>query len=386
MAVSLIVTGGDVHLSGNPIEVTVTATAAKTNHKLAVKVSCAALLSPVQIEEIEPTNLVAIHQINGLVNEPLPSTFDYPAIGKVGAREALALIVTVDCGEVWDDENGDRQESWQGVNQVIRIINGQLRDYELAILNDAGKSFASEYITGGKFLTNLPNHQKVTNGQTVKLWYLSRWMVNHPCQLNFTVETDDGIVHDPLTEAVVLIASGLFEFSMNPGFIGFVPDPGVLVTGYTFWLSDETGDISERRHFVVDNDYYETQYFGFYRNEYSAIESFWLHGKSAKTNLKTESEMAYKPVQVGSGTKEGTLKTVSSSGKRFWEINTGVRNTKEMIALRELLESEEIWLVDQADDTRLIPVNIPGNDFLLDDPMQDNIQSLEIAFHESNQK
>ena len=386
MSVIQTITGGDVHLSGNPIEVIVTASAAKLNHKLAVKVSCAALLSPIQIEEIEPINLVAIHQINGLVNEPLASAFDYPPIGKVGAREALALIAVIDCGEVWDDENGDRQESWAGINRVIRILNGRLRDYELAILNDTGKSFASEYINGGKFLTNLPDYQKVTAGQTIKLWYLSRWSGNHPAQLNFSVQTADKVGHMPITEDVTLFASGLFEFSMNPGFIGFEVNPNTEIVGYTFWLSDANGDISEKRHFIIDNAYYETQYFGFYRNEYSAIESFWLHGRSAKTNLKTENETAYKPVPIGSGTKEGTLKTVSSTGRRSWEINTGVKTTAEMKALRELLESEEIWLVDPANDTRLIPVNIPGGDFLLDDTMQDNIQSLEITFHESNQK
>lgn len=384
MSVALAITGGLVHLSGNPIEVVMTASAPRDNHRLAVKVSCSALLSPVQVEEYEPASLVARADIHGLVNEPLASVFDYPMLGKVSARIALALLVTVDAGEVWDDENGDRQESWAGINTVIRVLNGRLRDYELQLLNDAGKSFASEFITGGRFLTNLPQNTVVAPNQGVKLWYLSRWTENHDCQLNFQVETDNKVAHIPITEAVTLIAQGLFEFSMNPSFIGYHTDPGEKVVAYTFWLSDESGDITEKRRFVVDNNYYERSFFGYYRNKFSAIESFWLRGES-KEKLKTESESAYKPAAVGAGSKVATMITVSSGSRRYWELNTGIRSRTEMLAMRELLEAQECWLVDPDNTTKLIPVTMESSDALLYDSMED-IQSLEITLFEAHKK
>jgi len=54
MSVSHSITGGLVHLSGNPIQITLTADAVKTNHKLAVKVTCDALMGSPFVEEIAP--------------------------------------------------------------------------------------------------------------------------------------------------------------------------------------------------------------------------------------------------------------------------------------------------------------------------------------------
>lgn len=383
MAVTLTITGGLIQLSGNPIELVLTADSAKPNHRLAVKVSCDQLLSPVQIEEIEPVDLVAKHQIQGLLDEPLSSEFDYPAVGKVTWHIALAIIATIDVGEVWTDETtGERQTSWMGLNQTIRVLNGRLRDYELKSLNEQGKSFASEYINGGKFLTNLPNLQTVAPRQMIKLWYLSRWPTNHTAELHFSINTNLQTVYPPITEEVILYGAGLFEFSMNPEHMGYYLPPGEQVTDYTFWLTDSEGDISERRTFKVIHNYYEKTFFAYYRNEFSAIDSIWLRGES-KASLKTESETAYKPSDVGAGSKVPNLITVSSSGRRYWEINTGVLEEYEMHSLRGFLEAQERWLVDPENENKLIPVTIEGGDFLLFDTMQD-IQNLAITLYEAN--
>ena len=187
MSVTHTITGGLIHLSGNPIQITITASQARVNHKLAIKVKCDQLLSPVQVEEIEPTALVSVFNIAGLVDEPNTITLIYPPDGNANPYDLLARNVTIEIGEVWNDANGDRTEEWTIINDPLRIIDGRLRQHKLSVLNEAGKSFASEYINGGKFLTHLPETLKVSPAQMPRLWYLSRFGDNHPVQIHLKV-------------------------------------------------------------------------------------------------------------------------------------------------------------------------------------------------------
>ena len=330
-----LVHGGLVHLSGNIIQVTATTTsdmmAGKSKYKLAVKVTFAGPFGSPAPEEIAPDeNLQAVFHINGMINPPDDYDFTFPAVGKFAAHPLLVRIVTIDIGEVYNDENGVRIESWRHINtnNVIRVLKGKLRPYELALLNEAGQSFASEYIDGGKFLTNLPNNQKVSDRQEMKLWYLSRWTEDHPATLHLEVKSDisgpgipDGAPVE-YEEDVILIPSGSFEFTINPYFFGFNIPPGVNMPfdtkalEYTFWLTHLDGenivDISERRRFVVDNTYHEKEFVFYYVNPKSGVDCIRLTGEYVE-KLPTESEQAYKPIPVGSGTKVASLVTTSAS-------------------------------------------------------------------------
>ncbi|MFY9150837.1 MAG: hypothetical protein WAO52_02395 [Prolixibacteraceae bacterium] len=384
MSVSHSITGGLVHLSGNPIQIILTANAARVNHKLALKITCAALMGSPFVEEIAPKNLVSVFDISGLIDQPVAYEFDYPGLGKVAAHQALAFMVTIDIGEVWTDSNGDRQLAWMGIstNNQLRIIKGKLRQYELGLLNDEGKNFNSEYIEGGKFLTHLPDKQVVSPNQIIKLWYLSRWTGNHVSNLNFTITTDLKIARIPITEEVILIGNGLFEFSVNPSFIGYEVNPGENILSYTFWLSDSEGDISERRTFMVDNTWHEVQFFFYYVNPLSGIDCIRLTGQYTE-GLKTESEIAYRSVPVLSGSKIASQTTVSSSSQRTWELNTGPKSRSEMLALRDFLTSRQCWMVDPDNTQKLIPVNIEAADHRLYAANED-IQNLDIKILEAH--
>ena len=375
-----------MHLSGNPIQITLTANAVRVNHKLAIKVTCAALMGSPFVEEIAPnsSNLHAVFYISGFIDQPVDYTFDYPAIGKVRSHIALAFLVTIDIGEVWTDSNGDRQVQWMGIstNNLLRVIKGKLRTYESGLLNDAGKDFNSEFINGGKFLTHLPNNQVVSPNQMIKLWYLSRWTVNHNATLNLTINTDLKIARMPITEDLVLFASGLFEFSVNPAFIGFNISSGENIVSYTFWLSDDDGDTSERRTFLVDNTYREKVFFFYYVNPLSGVDCIRLTGQYTE-GLKTESEIAYRAIPVLSGSKVASQTTISSSSQRTWELNTGAKSPLEILALRDFLSAKQCWMVEPANGEKLVPVNIEPGDHKLFDVSDDN-QNLEIKILEAH--
>lgn len=402
----MTIPGGAVQLSGNPIEIIVTTTAeamaGKTKYKLAIKVTCAALMGSPYIEEIAPLALVSKFDISGFVDQPVAYDFDYPAINKVTNHTALFFAVTIDIGEVYTDSDGDRQVTWAGftTNNAIRVLKGKLRPYELALLNEAGKTFNTEYVDGGKFLTNLSNNQEVSDRQEMKLWYLSRWTADHPATLHLEVKSDisgPGIPEgSPVEyeEEVILTSSGLFEFTINPYFFGFNIPPGVNMPAdtkaleYTFWLTHLDGenivDISERRRFVIDNRYHEKEFVFYYVNPLSGVDPIRLTGEYSE-KLKTESEAAYIPVPVGSGTKVASMKTISASGQRSWEINTGVKTPDEMRALRDFLEAKERWMVDpeRLVYSKLIPVYIEGGEYLQFDSMKD-LQDFEIKIMEAH--
>lgn len=391
MSVTHTITGGTVHLSGNPIQVILTGT--NPGYKLAVKITCAELFGSPFVDEIKPDgDLKAEFDISGYFDQPVDYAFNYPGIGKVTAYDALAFTATIDIGEVYTDVNGDRQESWAGVNQSIRVLKGRLRPYELALLNEDGKSFASEFIDGGKFLTHLANNQAVGALQEMKLWYLSRWDTDHQAVIHMAIETDFYTEPFEITEDTNLIPSGLFEFTINPTFWGFNIPPGSAmppqnkILAYSFWLTDKaTGnDISERRRFVIDTTYYEKVFEFYYVNPLSGVDSIRLTGEH-KQSVNTSVETATAPVPVGSGTKVPGIKTVSAGSQRSWEINTGYKSRDEMLALRDFLDSKQRWMVDPDRSTwrKLIPVYIEGAESLLYDSMEDR-QSLSIKILEAH--
>jgi hypothetical protein len=406
MSVTHTITGGLVHLSGNIIQVTLTASAALTKHKLAVKVTFDGAFGSPAPEEIAPDeNLQAIFCINGMINPPDDYDFTFPATEKAVAHPLLVQIVTIDIGEVYNDESGERQESWMNIaeNNVISVLKGKLRPYELALLNEDGKSFASEYVDGNKFLTHQPQNQKVALLQEMKLWFMSKWGANKQILLNLEIETDPPFEVDPNDGAItnynfqfteeVLIANALIEFTINPTFMGVDVPPGIhfpagtKILAYTFWLSNYPGDDayeSEHFRFVVDSRYREKEFFFNYVNPLSGVDSLRLTGEYSE-KLTTESEQAYKPIAQGSGTKVASLITTSASGQRSWEINTGSKTADEMRGLRDFLESKQIFMVDPERETykKLIPVYIEPGEKLIFDSMQD-IQNFSLKIFEAH--
>ena len=106
----------------------------------------------------------------------------------------------------------------------------------------------------------------------------------------------------------------------------------------------------------------------------------WLTGQHS-TGIKIESETAFRPVPAGSGTKVASLKTISTSSQRTWEINTGVKTRAEMDALRDFLEAKECWLVDN--ENRLIPVVVENGDKTLYSSSED-IHHLTVKLQEAH--
>jgi hypothetical protein len=388
-----LITGGLVHLSGNPIQITLTKpfdVDYKTNLKLCLKVTCDALMGSPFVEEITPTavglGFVSVFDISGFLDQPVTYNFSFPATGAANPHDLLAFHVTLDIGEVWNNIlDGSRQVAWMGIstNNQIRVIKGKLRPYELGLLNDAGKNFYSQYINGGRFLTHLPNYQKVAPGQIPLLWYLSRWSESHDITAHLKVNTDNKVAHIPMTQNFTLWdITGLVDFAVEPVFWGFRLDAGERIESYEFWLTDWSGDVSEHRTFLVDNRYCEKSFLFYYVNPLSGVDCIWLTGPYSE-GLKTESEIAYREVPVPGGSKVASQIAISSSSQRSWELNTGPKSRSEILALRDFLSARQCWMEDPDNAQKLIPVIIESSDHKLFDSGED-IQSLDIKILEAH--
>ena len=396
---SYTIPGGAVQLSGNPVVVEVKTVAAdmvgKANYKRALKVTCLALIGNPMIEEIVPdTNLGAIFNISGLVDQPAEYAFAFPAVGVVADHRALELNVALDVGEIYIDATGARVVAWKALaaaTNSIRILKGFLRPYELAKLAEIGSNFNSEYINKGRFLTHLPDRQMVTPTQIAKLWYLSKypgyveaeWHCKVNQMTNYGPQTFNTLKGDVMLDP----NSGLLEFNINPKFMGHKASvtEQYPIFWYSFWLTKKIDNsvISEVRTYMVDNDYHDHNFYFYYVNPLSGIDCIWLHGEHSES-LKTEKETAFRPVPFGSETKVPNLKTTSASGQRSWELNTGYKTKEEIIALRDFLESRECWMVDNDQPSRLIPVIVEAGDYLMYDSMPEFLPNLGIKIMEAN--
>ena len=383
------ISGGLVHLTGNPIEITLQAVKLLPNHRLVLQVSCPLLVTQAP-EKIAPDkDLKAVFDISGLIDSPVVYDFDYPPMGLVKAYTDYVFVVTLKIGEEYTDVNGDKHTTWmniEGNDDVIRVLKGKLRPFELAALAEDGKSFAVEYIDLGRFLTHLPSQRTVMPGQIMKLWYLGRWNVDKEAKMCMSLIFDDGywaIENKTVTRDFTLVANGLFEFSVEPYFFGaYFPLTGwtdelrAHLQSFTFFLRDEAGfeedmddpsfDISERITFEVDRKFYETMYEFHYVNPLSGIDNVVMTGELLQ-GLKTESETMKKPIPFGAGTKISGFKKMAAPDLFNWEINTGYKTKAEMIEMRDFLSSTECWMSEFVPGVwrQLIPVVIEDGNFTL---------------------
>lgn len=336
------------------------------------------------IEEIAPNNLVSVFDISGLVDYPVSNKLEYPPLVALYENN-ISFKVYIGIGEIWTDENGDRQESFvtPATNNLIKILKGKLRPYDLARQNKYETNFDTSWIQVGAFLTNLPNFFKVLPDHKPLLWFQSPWPDSKEIVMNEKIYCTDPDQDVTLTEVhTIYDITGLVALCMQPYFWkGFETTNGARIISYECWLSWEGGQ-SDHRTFVVDYTYYEKPFTFYYLNQISGIDLIWFTGEHTQS-LRTEAETMYKPVPFGSGVNTASLTTISASGQRKWELNTGIKNREDLLAMRDFLESKERWMIDQDDNDLLIPVIVEAGDFKLFDSMED-IQSIDLVILEAH--
>lgn len=394
MALSINIPGGGVQLSGNPIYIKIAGLSkpvGATNYKAILKLSSANIpsLSNLPPDAIAPDAAnEALFDISGLVDQPFMPEFQFPNVGVVTSNPRAAWNINIQYGETYIDSGGTLVVSWNpdNTNHII-VLKGGISDLRIGEYNDANTTFFEEWISAGKFLTNQPNNQKVSPGQIVKLWYLSPSINTVNAEWNCSIETNLKIAHIPKYGAVDLYSfqnsespTGLAEFSVNPDFLGFTFASGEWATSFTFWLSTIAGDITERRTFIVDNDYKENNNYLYVANSLGgAVDVIWLTGK-VELSVDVSGTEGIKPLQPAFTAKTGSIVATSRSGRRKWKINTGYKSLEEINAMLDVCLARHLWLNI---DNKLIPVLLANGDKLLSDTMSD-IHEIELELLEAH--
>lgn len=382
MALELNIPGGDKQLNGNLVQAEIVTTATQGDaYRLLCKTTSLDNSFPEGIDSIEPTDLKSVFDLRNRVSMPPDYDFAWPLTGDVFIkRPQLAKLAAVDIGESFIDASGDKIINWAELaeNNKVLILKGAISIHEQSIYNEQGKTFYQEYIEAGRFLTNLPATQRIAPGQPVKLWFITKEATQQAVNLKVDFTRLDG-TNDTLSIAGTIDPDSMYEICVDTGSLGLT---ATEVDRYTVSLEKEGITIGQLFTFTIDHTVYENNTYLFAANRVGAVDSVWFHGH-VKAYFPTESETSQRNAQITDTQKKSTLEVDWKSGYRKWEINSGYRSIAEQQALKGLLESARIWMID---GNNIIPVNLEDGDNLLFDTfdMLTNIPNIELTFREAH--
>ena len=379
MALALTIPGGATQLSGNRVQASIATTATLGSlYRILCKTTSVDASFPEGLDSIEPTDLTAVFDLRNRVSMPVEYDFAWPLTGNVFIKRAqLAKKVMVDVGESFIDDSGNKIINWAGLteNNTLLILKGQISKHEQAKYNEQAKTFYQEYIEAGRFLTMLPVNQRIAPGQPVKLWFITKEIT--PQTINLKV---DFVKLDTTTGSLLIPGTidpdAIYEICTDCGSLGITASE---IDYYTVTIENTGIAISETRTFTIDHNFYENNNYLFCSNRVGAIDSFWLGGYM-KNYFPTESQSSQRNAQITDTQKKATIEVDWKDGIRKWDINSGYRSLTEQLALKSLLESTNIWMIDGND---IIPVNLEDGDNLLSDTMED-LQNIDLTFKEAH--
>ena len=380
MSLILEIPGGLVQLSGNRVQAKVTTSAiVGTGYNLLLKTNSSDGSFPEGIDSIEPdaTTLNALFDIRNRVTIPITYDFTWPLTGAVSANYAqLAKKVEVDVGEIYIDDNGVQQKNWAGLVGVdLLILRGGISKHQQAKYNEQETTFYAEYIEAGKFLTLLPDNQKISEAQPVKLWFLPT--AADDVTLKVTYELEDGS-SGTSAHSVSLLDGNICELLVDPSSLGLNP---ALTKSYTIQLIDDLElAVSESRTYQIDHNYYERNIYLFAVNRLGGIDCYWFAGHYTRSH-NVEGQTSERDARITDTQKRATIDVDYKEGRRVWSVNCGYRETEEeMESLVPLLESRNAWMPDGND---IIPVRLDDGDTDLYNTL-DDVHNVELTIYEAH--
>ena len=225
-------------------------------------------------------------------------------------------------------------------------LAGGLSRELLASLNASGQDFFSIQANKLKFLTWLPPVKYSRSGVTEKLFFLfqdnpSGAQYRLVVIVNFTNGSHKLINATPLA---VFPSFSVAEFKVGFDHLDLVnAEYGLTVKSWEVVLMDANDDfLSEYRVFIYDTRVFDSEKVFFYRNSFSAYDTFRFLGKS-ETNLEYERA-------AGTVVKEEKYSFFNAPSRQFsaketevCKANSGWISLEEKNCLRELLLSTEAY-------------------------------------------
>jgi hypothetical protein len=349
MSITAEILGGAVQLTGNPAWIRLSGASqpdGTSDYKLLLKVISqdGKLNGAPFIDAISPDyNGKAMFNISGYVDKPVNALFQYPPDGPYISYPTQAFNVQVQPGESYIDSDGVLQENWFSTSDIIQFLKGGSNPRQIAKWESASSNFYEQYLVNGRFLTPRPWGEFVIPGQPVKLWFMV--VQNKSTTFNVTAYYTDG-TSESYSTSVSLNTDNLYEFNCNPVRLGISlqNEANSKINYFDVWLGPQGSEISDSRRFQFDHRYFERPLYLFYANSMGGIDDMFFGGYTREI-VDTETNVVYKPQQIGDTIYDPTLVVNNKEGKNIWRLNTGFRPTDQLPDLRDLLVSRQAWLV-----------------------------------------
>lgn len=389
MTISANILGAAVQLSGNPVWVECTggsAPAGSSNYKILLKVISqdGKLDGAPYTDGIVPdANGEALFNISGYVDQPVKPEFQYPVSGAYVAYATQAFNIQVQPGESWMDEEGVLETQWGSTSDVFQILKGGTNPRQLAMMETAGTNFYETYLQNGRFLTPRPWGDSVHPTQPVKLWFMT------PTAKSATYKVK-GVYYDGTetnySTSVSLSTDNLYEFNCNPANLGLTLEPtGKRMYYFDVWLESGGSEISDVRRFILDWRPCERPFFILFANSLGGIDDVYMSGHATE-GTRTEGDTVYKPQRPGDTVYDRTLETPNKKGQFTLSINSGYKSSTEMLYLRDMMVSRQVWLLypnKTVSSYQVMPVNIQNGETELVDRQQ-NLWKMNVELAEAH--
>lgn len=385
MALTITIPGGPVQLSGNPVlaqAAGASVPSGATGYKIMFKITSedSKLTGAPFYAAVPPASGAAEIDIAGYVDQPVNALFQYPASGSKVEYNSSMFAVKVQVGERYIDTDGVLQETWGEVSDQFYILKGGVSNRQVSVWAAAATNFYITYLYNQLWLTQRPWGDFVHPLQPVKLWFISPdgFTANYKVKTYYADGTDaTGAV------SVTLAANKLYEFNAHPTAVSLsmTTQGGSRCTYYDVWIEGK----SDSRRFEVDYKTCERPIFLYFANSLGGVDDVYMPGYITE-GYKTEATEAYKPQLAADTVYDRTIIVPGKQGQNTWKLNTGIKTATQMLHLRDMLVSRQVWMLyPNAAVTAymVIPVNISAGQIELIDRMED-LYSMEIDVQEAH--
>ncbi|MEI7662593.1 MAG: hypothetical protein WCK34_10355 [Bacteroidota bacterium] len=300
-------------------------------------------------EDIKPTDFVGLSRFDiadyllaKFASWEMPR-FEFPELsgnGKAHGWDYLLKYRVSFAGSIAGNVKGLQSTGWK------YAIAGGLNHELLTSLNEKYLDYFSVPSNKQAFLSWLPTTKFSRSGVMEKLFFLFQ---DNPLSVQYRLVviinfTDGSHKVVNATQQVVFPAFTVVEFKVGFDHLNLVnAEMGKAVLSWEVYLMDSNDEmLSERRVYYNDTRVFENEKVFFYRNSFSAYDTFRFLGKS-ELNLEYER-------LIGSTVKEENYSFFNAPSKQFsaketenCKANSGWISLAEKNCLRELLLSTESY-------------------------------------------
>ncbi|MEI7594514.1 MAG: hypothetical protein WCK02_02115 [Bacteroidota bacterium] len=294
------------------------------------------------------------------LTEIFDKTFSFsPLASEIAIKRNLLRKYTVNYAEFYGDIPSVKALTR---SSDFYIVNGSLPIWKELELQNENSSWWDKLAYTKQFLNYCPNN-KLTDLYTQEFLY---FLVTEPTQNFVTYKVmcrakfDDNSYESETLKTVSVVQYNGIELNIGLNLIQS-SYPNKVILSYDIWIERMSNQLimSEVRAFVVDSKEYEQERIYFFRNSLGVMETARFTGL-AEVNNKYERTSYELLMPIEFQKRYRNKKQFSNKNSELTKANSGFKNKSTINYLQELLLSDEVY---ELQDANLMPIVIISNEF-----------------------